>query len=156
MVPSSWGGLPVISYKFYRRAGLTLAEIVVSLGILAFLIVTTVMLFTTLVSGSTKSSGRAAAQTFASQTLERVIQDGTFSTIPAGDVYSTDPVTLTRYSYRVSSERVPGDSAKGYLGGYFVTVETWWNVDSPTQAKSGEGFRSVKASRFVYARKMVP
>lgn len=152
------GGLPVLclSLETYRKAGLTLAEIVVSLGILAFMIITTVMLFTGLVSGSTKSSGRAAAQTFATQTLERVIQDGTFSSTPTGDVYSTDPVTQTRYSYRVSSERVSGDSTKGYLGGYFVTVETWWNIDSPTQAKSGEGFRSVKASRFVYSRKMVP
>jgi Tfp pilus assembly protein PilE len=142
--------------QFKGARGLTLAEIMVSLGILSFLIVTTIMLFTTLVAGASKNSGRAAAQTFTAQTLERVAQEGTFATLTGGDIYTTDPITKTRYSYRVQSEAVPGDSAKGYLGGYFITVETWWNTDSANQVTHGEGYRSVRASRFVYSREMVP
>lgn len=137
-----------------RYQGLTIAEIVVSLGILGIIITTTILLFTSLVTGATKNSSKAAAQTFATQILEKSIQEGTFLTNQNNEIYTTDPVTRTRYAYKIVVDVLPGDEDKAYLGGYHVSLEAYWNRDNPEQLKINEGLCSVKATRFVYTRSL--
>ena len=142
-------------------SALTLAELVLSLGLLAVLIISLIGLFTRLLHGSTKSTNLTAGQLFAAQKLEQLITTGSYATDLNGQAgaYVTDVSSKTNFYYQVSRSNISQSTAKTettYLGGFYVTVRVWWNVNSPNQARAGEGLQTTQASRMVYPRVAVP
>lgn len=142
------------------RAGLTLAEIILAVGLMAMLLVSTIQIFTVLLAVNGKNRGGLAAMNFAAQKLEEAVDSGTATaTNITEQAYQIDPVSATQYFVRVTRESLRGDLAApsgAFMGGYLVKVEVWWNSDSPDRAKPGVGLQKAEVSRFLYPRMVVP
>lgn len=141
----------------YRR-GLTLAELVVAVGLMTLLLLASIQLFTHLLASGSKTTASMVAMNLATTRLEEEIS-GVASNGGVMSAYTLDPASNTQFYYQVTRAPMSGDpnAPKGaYLGGFTVTVQVWWNSDSPTRAKPGVGLQQVRLSRFVYPRTNVP
>lgn len=145
------------------RRGFSLAEIILSLGLCALLILSVAGLFTQLLGASTKTGELSAGQIFAAQKLDDLIQNGTYDQVGhssgAGSAYVTDASSKTNFYYQMTKSNLPANAsstARTYLGAYYLTVQVWWNTDSPTQCRPGTGLQTTQASRLIYPRVSVP
>lgn len=136
--------------------GLTLGELVVSLGLLTLMMLGLIRLFTVLLSSSTKNSRNLVGTHFAAQKLEEVIASAAFNNSTGNlEAYTVDASTRTQFYFRVQSEPLSASLADPdaiYLGGFLVTVQVWWNSQTPEQARPGVGLQTAQVSRFYYPR----
>lgn len=142
-----------------RAGGFTLAEIVMALGLLALLLLGSVGVFTSLFASSRKTTSTLVGLTFVNQKLEELAESGSFtSTSGTEGAYVLDPNLGTQFYYTVVCQPLSGvtSGSTRYLGGYHVSIEAWWNAQTPTQIHVGEGLRRVKVERFIYPRVLVP
>ena len=142
-----------------RAVGFTLAEVVMALGLLAMLLLGAVGVFTSLFASSRKTTSNLVGLSFVNQKLEELAEAGSFTSISGSEgSYVLDPNLGTRFYYTVHCQPLSGVTTgpNRYLGGYHVTVEAWWNAQSPTELHLGEGLRRVRAERFLYPRSLVP
>jgi len=142
-----------------NRGGLTLAEVVVSVGIMAALIVTSVTLFTALMAANRKTSSTMVGVVFANLKLEEIVESGNFTDVTGSQgAYVMDATQGTQFYFQTHSEALSGEpsASSPHLGGYLVTVEVWWNASSPGKVKAGVGLQQVRVQRFIYPRVPVP
>lgn len=118
-----------------------------------------VRLFATLLASSSKNTRTLVGSQFASQKLEEVIASGIYSSASGNlAAYTVDASTRTEFFYQVRCDAFSAsltDPDVSYLGGYLVTVQVWWNTDSPEKARPGVGLQTAQAQRFFYPRTQV-
>lgn len=134
------------------QLGLTMAELVLALGLLAVILVSLVGLFTTLLGSSSKSTNMTVGHYFAVQKLEEAILNGNF--VDGGEdreIYSMDAGHKMRFAYKVRSTAINGYAGDyGYRGGQYVQVSVyWWNGDI-NEARAGQGLLYTSVGRFCY------
>jgi len=141
------------------RRGLTLAELVVAFGLMTLILLASIQLFTYLLASGGKTTANLVAINLATMKLEEEISGvsaGGTGTIKA---YTLDPASNTQFYYEITRAPMSGNPTAptgAYLGGFTVTVQVWWNTDSPTRAHAGVGLQRVRLSRFIYPRTTVP
>ena len=141
------------------KRGFTLAELMLSLGLLTVILIGSVSLFTRLLAANRKVASTMVGVTFAHSKLEEIAESGNFSNLNGSQgVYLMDPSLGTQFYYRTQSEPLSAvtSGSSQYLGGYLVHIDVWWNANSPTEAKPGVGLQRVQVSRFLYPRVYVP
>lgn len=129
-----------------------MAEILVSLAVLATLSLVVVALFTKLLASSVKNQDQISANILAQGLLEQAVRKGPngkgkYSLPDQSTVLSSnDQSSRTEFSYDVTSRQISSASAMGTL--YEVTVSVkWWD-----DLRQGYGNLSTKASRTVYVK----
>jgi len=141
------------------RKGLTLAELVVAVGLMLLLLLASVQLFAYLLASGSKTSANLVAINLASMKLEEEVSGTSPTNSGVIKAYTLDPASNTQFYYEITRLPLSGDpnAAKGaFLGGHTVCVQVWWNSDSPTRTHAGVGLQQVKLSRFIYNRTAVP
>ena len=132
--------------------GLTMAELVLALGLLAVILVSLVGLFTTLLGSSAKSTNMTVGHYFAVQKLEEAILKGNFNEDgDERDIYSMDANNKTHFAYRVRSTAINGYAGDyGYRGGQYVLVSVYWWNGELQEARAGQGLLHTSVGRFCY------
>ena len=161
-----------------RRSGLTLAEITLAIGILAFVALTLIGIFSQMVLTSSKNRDQVMAELLAEQIMERAIVEGPRSTSSLslgwgvenrlGEVHAHEIRQPSSFFYRVEVAQLDGSPAgRGPnwstnspvpdaldLGHHWlVEVSVGWNPASQGQiegSRVGQGLQWVKQSRTVY------
>lgn len=141
--------------------GLTLSEIVVSLGILALVALVIVGVFLALIKSSAKNREQVMAELLSQSVLDRAASEG-----PAGwgvgqRIGERLEAKLendgSRFFYQVDPVRIKAATPPPSVGqSWEVTVTVgWWTADSKSleQTRVGFGNQYVKAVRSVYHRK---
>lgn len=108
-------------------AGLTLAEIIIAMALLATLLVTTGGLIARLLAASNKSGDLTAGTEICQRVLDQVVLRGTYDTstaVIAHRIYTHNDQQASEFTYQVTSSPVamPAPSPSGY----YVVVDTWW------------------------------
>jgi hypothetical protein len=139
------------------RRGLTLAEVVLCLGLLGLLLVATVGLFHGLLGSSTKSGDLAAATLIAQQRLDELVaQQPAYRTTYGSDfptdvlsqtIYTRDSQSALNFSHRARPELL--DDRPNYGRTYYLEVEVYWSGNSDT-TRARQGLQSLKLGRVVY------
>lgn len=130
-----------------------------ALGLLAMLLLGAVGVFTSLFASSRKTTTNLVGLSFVNQKLEELVEAGTFNSMTGSEgTYVLDPNLGTKFFYTVQCQPLSGviSGPKRYLGGYQVTIEAWWNAQSPGELHLGEGLRRVRVERFIYPRSLIP
>ncbi len=140
--------------------GLTLAELVVAIGLLAAIGLTLIGLFSQLLSSSAKNSDLTAGRLFAQRVLDRAVRSGppdwgVGSGLYAGGAAITtqDQATQTTFVYSLTPALLKRDT--GITGTsrelYFVEVEVaWWQTGgSPNREGIGRLFTTTGQSVYV-------
>lgn len=141
------------------KRGFTLAELVISLGLLTLLLVGCVCLFTRLLTANRKASSTMVGVTFANLKLEEIAETNNFASLQGSQgMYMMDPGLGTRFYFQTQAQPLSGvtTGSSQYLGGFLVTIDVWWNANSPTELKPGVGLQRVQVRRFLYPRVPVP
>lgn len=133
------------------RAGLTLAELLLSFFLITVVTLIVSGLFLQLLQGSAKRSDLTVGRVFAEATLEDLVRAGLYahtSTTLSQGIYSHDLASQTEFFYQVTSTAAacPAPSLKP---GYLLEVEVWWWSASPGQPRSGLGQTSTRLSRWL-------
>ncbi len=139
--------------------GLTLAELVVAFGLMTLILLASIQLFTYLLASGGKNTANLVALNLATSKLEEEVAGTSAGGRGVIKAYTLDPASNTQFYYeivRLPMSGNPNDATGAYLGGYTVTVQVWWNTDSPTRTHAGVGLQRVRLSRFVYPRTAVP
>jgi len=142
-----------------RVRAFTLAELIIALGLLTIVLVGSVSLFTYLLAANRKATSTMVGLTFAAAKLEEIVETSNVASVTGSQgTYVMDPNLGTQFYFQTQSAPLSGvtSGTNQYLGGYLVTVDVWWNTDSPTRAKPGVGLQRVQLRRFLYTRTMVP
>lgn len=144
--------------------GLTLAELMVALGLLALAALAIIGVFTVLIQASAKNREQAQAELLAQNLLERACAEGEPAWGVRGRKGERQELQLsedgTRYFYQVDpvslseAEQGPEDDRDGRS--WAVTVTVGWWLDSAAEeldaSREGFGQQFVKAYRIVYFR----
>ncbi|MBS2036743.1 hypothetical protein JST97_17265 [bacterium] len=133
-----------------KRWGLTLAEFVLALGLMAILLVMVGGLMTRLVAASNKSGDLSAGMELAQRVLNDVVLRGTYDTSQAlttYTLYSHNDQVVTEFTYQVTSTPVAvPDSPPSY----FVVVDTWWwGAGATHDSRANMGKLHARLSRLV-------
>ena|GEM_PF-6740050 len=105
-----------------KHRGLTLAEFVLALGLLAMLVVAVGGLMTRLIAASSKSSDLSAGMELAQRVLNEVILRGAYDTsvaVTQHAIYSHNDQVVTEFTYQVTSTPVNVPSSPP---SYYVVV----------------------------------
>lgn len=140
--------------------GLTVAEIVVAFGVLAFVALVVIGVFLALLRTSAKNREQAMAELLAESVLERSTAEGPDGWGVAGQTGQRLEATLqqdgSRFFYQVDPVLVPPDvpvDEDGQCWKVTVTVAWWVSGDEPLEtSREGFGNRFVKGTRTVYRR----
>lgn len=138
-----------------KARGLTLAELVVAIGMLGIVSITVAGVFTHLLNSSSKTTDLTAARVLAGQILDKAVRAGppTFGHANLLDnpvrLKSQDAQTQTEYIYNIYPSPLKND---GLIPGvtrrlYFVEVEVTWSADG---YRAEQGKLSTKLSQAVH------
>ena len=118
-----------------RRSGLTVAELVVSIGFLAIIAVVVIGLFVRLTASSSKSADQSVALEIASRLLDeyaRASPEDWKGVAAQQDLQTRDPGSKTTYYYRLRHKQI--DDGKSMMGDlYRLDVDVFWWPDDPTK-----------------------
>ena len=133
-----------------RSGGLSLGEVVLSLGLLTIIAITVAGVFTHLLNASAKTNDLTAGRLLAQQLLDKAVRESR-TTRHEGQVelktHHSD--TLTKFFYVVEPSILdPGinDVDRDF---YFVEVEVSWFTDNPDHSTPEMGRLSTKISQTV-------
>ena len=135
-----------------RIHGMTLAELILALGLLAIMVVCMTGLFSNLLGSATKGSHLTAGSFFARQRLEEVLRKDLYWPVPpaaAQGIYTTDKDSQTTFFYRVMGTPIPPVAGQ-YRAAYWIDVEVWWWSEAPGQNRSGQGKLYTSIGRMHY------
>lgn len=127
---------------------LTLAEVVIAIALLGILLTSTLLLFTTLVGASNKSSHQSTGAYLAQTKLEECIRLNMYDPVPpqlSVGLYSADKNQTTDFWYKLTTTPIapqPGLYPRAHL----IEVEVWWW----NKAHPGQGRLSTHLSRLHY------
>lgn len=143
----------------YRR-GFTLAEVVVSLGLLALMLVSTLILFSKLLASTTKNGYLEAAGVYADQILEHAVSHPASSsplyaalTVGEQDLMVEGETSPTKFVYRLEARQVATANPHGER--WLLQVEVrWWTAETQEAAASRTdyGLLRTRQSRLVYVK----
>jgi type II secretory pathway pseudopilin PulG len=143
-----------------EHRGLTLAEVVVAIGILALLLISVIALFTQLMSSTTKNNLVNLGTLYADRILEQTVKnpnpaDPAFPPLRTGEesIVSHGDESATTFAYRLETVKLAGpDPGEQWL----LKIEVhWWHNDptDATQSRAGYGRLSTKQQRLVYVKR---
>ncbi len=148
---------PYISRQ--RRSGLTLSEIVMSLGILALAALVIVGVFLALIKSSAKNREQVMAELLSQSVLDRAASEGPSGWGVKRQIGERLEAELendgSRFFYQVDPVRIEAATADPAGQSWEVTVTVgWWTTGSRglEQSRVGFGNQYVKAVRSVYHR----
>lgn len=125
-----------------------MAEVVIAVALLGILLTSTLVLFTTLLRSSSKSSNQSVGAYLAQSKLEECIRLDTYYPVPPDlsvGLYSADKNQTTDFWYRLSTTKI-GPQPGLYKTAYLIEVEVWWW----NKAHPGQGRLSTRLSRLHY------
>lgn len=134
--------------------GLTLAELVLALGLLGLVISTLLLLFLSLMSSSTKGSHLSTGVLEADRVLEalavRAEQGMALPATLTGEdrFYAHDLAAPTSFTYDVTATQLE-NGPMGSTWWLKVTVR-WWSQTPANDSRTGSGKLSVNRARMVY------
>lgn len=141
-----------------RRRALTLAEVVVAIGILAVAGLAVIAVFAKLVGAQSKSGHQVVARLLADQVLEEASLAGppnwgaTDITEPQIREFQLQGAPApVPFKYRLTPTLLrdaPPANPMGKL--YGLKVDVWWETDEPGQSVRDKGRLSLTAHRVVY------
>ena len=143
-----------------RNRGLTLAELVIAIGLLASIIVIVIGLFVKLMNASTKGLDQTVALDIAQNKLDQAAQSSPSKwLIYNSEAHSvTDPRTPTTFHYTLTPRELTSNSAADNKMGdmYHLDLEVYWwpEKDKEVSTRRDMGRLSVKLSRVVYIENM--
>lgn len=129
-----------------HRAGLSVLEIIVALGLVTTVALTIIGLFSRLMASSSKGADQAAAELLAQAVLDRATRTGPpdWGGLSAGvELETAETSSSTRYVYQVQIDPLPDDTHPlGVL--YRVGVQVRWS------GRQDQGRLLVERSRLTY------
>lgn len=141
---------------------MTLAEVMLALGLLAAISLSLVALFSRLISSSAKTADLSAGRILAEKVLDRAVRHGPgpmgdwgFGGSLGGtrDITTHDQASQTTFVYSVLpsllKEQVWSPGAWRTTRLYHVQVEVYWWVDDPTKSRAEMGRLSTNLSQVV-------
>jgi Tfp pilus assembly protein PilV len=144
-----------------NRAGMSLAEVMLAVGLLGLILVAVIGLFHSLLSSTSKSGDLTAATVLAQHRLNELVaqQPQNLTTygldFPAEVVtkglYTHDSKTSTDFYTQAEPELLYIDNKVGKA--YYLQVTVfWWTADNSktTATRAGHGKQSVTIGRMVY------
>jgi hypothetical protein len=144
--------------------GLTLAEVVMALGVMTALSLVVVAVFTRLLISSTKNTDLTTANLLASSLLDETVRRGPTGSIgdpqrfkvpgESVELVTNHEKSKTKFVYAVRSQRITtdGDSTLGNLYNVEVTV-SWWADSADVSGSRGDyGKLNTTLSRTVYIK----
>lgn len=147
-----------------RRKGITLAEVILAVGLLGLILVSVIGLFQSLLSSTTKSSDLTTATALAEDRLNELIAQRPIYLSTYGvdfptqvlqqGVYVHDSADQTTFYTQANPEVLYDDPAVGKT--YYLEVEIFWGTADPTAraaTRAGQGLQSIKMGRVVYVPK---
>lgn len=143
-----------------KRNGLTLSEVILALGILAFVALAVVAVFTALLRTSAKNREQAMAELLTESLLERATAQGPPDWGVSGQVRASLETELqrdgSRFFYKVDPVLIEPEPEHPDGHSWQVTVTvSWWlpqGSESLEHAREGSGNQYVKGVRIVYRR----
>lgn len=140
--------------------GFTLGEVMVSLGLLTLMLVSTLVLFSKLLATTTKNGYLETASIYADQVLEHAGLHPAPSS-PAYPAVATGEQSLmvegasapTKFLYRLDATQVADPNPHGER--WLLQVEvSWWKdqIDGKQAARSDYGLLRTRQSRLVYVK----
>lgn len=134
-----------------RARGLTLAELALAMALLALLILSMVGLFTTLLASSTKSSNLTAGTLVAQRVLQRAVDGGPpFEGDGEHRLAMHEGQAATRFVYSITSEQLYAPPGPLGAEASLLTVQVYWWVGDPGEARRGSGRLSTELQRVVH------
>lgn len=145
----------------HQSRGVTLAEIVVAIGLLAISAVIVIGVFSKILSSGGKTAHQAVGRRLAERVLNRAVREGppgwgTDATMQGSSRLQTQQTTSTEFVYRVSvspAKTTSGPSALGDLLNVRVDVSWWVGADDGNGARRDQGQLSVSAEQLYYLEK---
>ena len=138
-------------------SGLTLAEVILCLGLLAMLLLSIEALFHGLLGSSTKSGDATVATLIAQQRLEELVAQqpsnlsqygNDFPTqVLSRDLYTRDSQSPLTFRHRARPELL--EDRPNFGRTYYLEVEVYWS-NSPDDPRLRQGLQSIKMGRVVY------
>ena len=141
------------------KRGLTIAEVIVAIGILAVILVAVIALFLQLMSSTTKNNLLNLGTLYADRTLEQSVKNAklggpAFAPVVTGEesMISHGDEIATKFAYRLEATKLsdpePGEK-------WLLRIEVQWWHDDPgdsAEARAGYGKLSTKQERLVYIK----
>ncbi len=135
--------------------GLTLAEVVVALGLLGVVMVSTVLLFLSLQSSSSKTGDLTPALAYAQSQLDAAAQAGPpdwGGLQGQRQLYSHDERSQTTFAHQLTVTHLYSPPTTPLPMGdlYRLEVEVYWWSDTPGASRRGHGRLSTRLGRVVF------
>jgi type II secretory pathway pseudopilin PulG len=143
------------------RWGVSLAEVMLAVGLLGIILVSVIGLFQSLLSSSSKSTDLSVATVMAQERLNELVADQPnhfkvyamdFPPQVLGQtVYAHDSQSPTQFYHQASTELLRDEPGFGRT--YYLEVQVFWNTSDPnvvSKNRLGQGQQSVKMGRVVY------
>ncbi|MBI3928889.1 MAG: hypothetical protein HY319_25330 [Armatimonadetes bacterium] len=122
---------------YRRHRALTLAEVIMALGILALISLSIIGFFSKILTASAKSADLSAGRTLARQILDRAVREGPPNWGTRGalagseEIHSHDTANRLRYLYTVTPTLLTTPASDYPMGGaYNVQVVVYWWPDA--------------------------
>lgn len=143
------------------RRAITLAEVILAVGLLGLILLSVIALFQNLLASSSKSNDMTIATMMAQQRLNELVagqatyratygQD--FPTAVLGQtIYAHDSQSTSDFYSKASPELLKDEPSFGKT--YYLEVQVYWNTADSNQVAANrhqQGAQSVKAGRVVY------
>lgn len=144
-----------------RDRGLTVAEVVVAIGVLATMLVAVLLLFTQLMASTTKNNLVNLGSLYADRILEQTVKNRSlsapaFQPLVSGEesVVSHGDESSTTFAYRVEATQLTPTTTPGEQWLLEVEVQWWHDTPStPSKGRAGYGRLSTKQRRIVYVKR---
>ena len=143
------------------RRGVSLAEVMLAVGLLGIILISVIGLFQNLLTSTTKSTDLTAATVMAQERLNELVAAqpihlatyGTdFPTQVIGQgIYAHDSQSQTTFYHKATPELLKDEPGFGRT--YYLEVQVFWNTADPNvvaKNRMGQGQQSVKMGRVVY------
>ena len=132
--------------------GMTIVELALAIVVLAIAVVGVIGVFLTLLSSTTRSGDRSAAQLVAQAQLEKVADSQNFvSRSGIQRVYSHGDGIPVSFNYEVETTELSQSSED--TRAFYVEVVVYWMVENPDEGRLGSGDKmSISLGRVVRAR----
>ena len=144
-----------------RHLGLTLAEIMLTLGLMSVISLVIIGLFSRLLLTSKKSSQATTANLLAQSIMDRAVREGppnwgkgTDYTVNGGkaSLYTTEEKKKTEYVFEIHHDPVLDDAKMGELWKLQVVVSWWTDTPDSQAGRANMGRMSRELTRTVYVR----
>ena len=131
------------------KRGLTIAEVLVAIALLGTIVVSTALVFTSLLSSSTKSTDSSAALYYAQTQLDEAAKAGPpdwGGLTGSQEIYTHDPVAPTTFSHQLTATLIYSPPATRISMGdlYQLDLVVYWWSSSPGATRRGMGQLSTR------------